>query len=447
MLKDLKIDGDYSCLSVVDLGSENGKEDKLECLDMRSENIRCAIADGVKSLRACSQFEDIYLDACDSPQSVAEAAALTLYSYDELKQKSSRKPKSQLHLYKSSSVLEESLMLFKRGLLFAESQNFARTLTETPANFMTPTIFSKTVAEKFKDTSVEVIIRDEDWIKSKKMGAFLSVTKGSDEPPKFLEIHYNGQPDYNKSIALVGKGITFDSGGISLKPSSNMDKMRGDMGGAACVAAAIWAASALDLKVNLKGFIPLCENLPSGKASKPGDVAYAMNGKSIQIDNTDAEGRLILADGLCYAQTFKPEVVVDLATLTGAIIVALHSAATGVFSNDEYLWNILNKAGYTTGDRVWRMPLFKHFTKLVTKCQLADLNNISTSGPYGGSCLAAAFLQEFIEKDMKWLHLDIAGVMENKDEVPYLCSGMSGRPTRTLVQFLGSLADSFADKK
>ena len=182
----------------------------------------------------------------------------------------------------------------------------------------------------------------------------------------------------------------------------------------------------------------MCENLPSGKANKPGDVVTAMNGKTIQIDNTDAEGRLILADGLCYAHKFDPTLILDIATLTGAIVVALGSSATGVFATSTKTWNLLQKSGVQTGDRMWRMPLFQHYTKQITDGPLGDLVNIGKYAGHGGSCIAAAFLKEFVTHS-NWLHLDIAGVMDNKDEVPYLTKGMSGRPMRTLVYFINSL--------
>ncbi|GIX79017.1 cytosol aminopeptidase [Caerostris extrusa] len=402
----------FDCISVVDLGGKEPKRNPLEGINEKSENIRCSIADGVKALRCASDFEEIYLDPCDCPQSAAEGANLAVFSYDDLKDQSSLRPKSQFHLYQYDKIPKEFVSDFEKGTKLAECQNFSH---------------------------IKLVVREQDWIESKKMGSFLSVTRGSEEKPKFLELHYDGAPDTKKCIAFVGKGITFDSGGISLKPCENMDKMRADMGGAACVTASILAASKLKLKVNVKGFIPLCENMPSGKATKPGDVVYAMNGKSIQVDNTDAEGRLILADGLCYAQEFEPIVVLDIATLTGAMIVALGAAATGVFCNDDEIWCALNKAGSITGDRVWRMPLFDYYRKAVKYSHLADINNIGKKGKEAGSCTAAAFLSEFVEPGTKWLHLDIAGVMEGKDEAPYSYKGMSGRPTRTLVQFLKEL--------
>ncbi|KAK2098351.1 hypothetical protein P7K49_023802 [Saguinus oedipus] len=243
----------------------------------------------------------------------------------------------------------------------------------------------------------------------------------SDEPPVFLEIHYKGSPNANEPpLVFVGKGITFDSGGISVKASANMDLMRADMGGAATICSAIVSAAKLNLPINIIGLAPLCENTPRSKANKPGDVVRARNGKTIQVDNTDAEGRLILADALCYAHTFNPKVILNAATLTGAMDVALGSDATGVFTNSSWLWNKPFEASIETGDHVWRMPLFEHYTRQVVDCQLADVNNI---GKYrsAGACTAAAFLKEFVTHP-KWAHLDIAGMMTNKDEVPYLCT-------------------------
>lgn len=189
--------------------------------------------------------------------------------------------------------------------------------------------------------------------------------------------------------------------------------------------------------------MPLCENMPSGRANKPGDVVTAMNGKTIQVDNTDAEGRLILADGLCYAHQFDPFLLMDIATLTGAIGAALGSCATGVFSTSNKYWTMLQKCGVETGDRMWRMPLFNHFTKQTTDSQLADICNIGKYPGKGGSCVAAAFLREFVTCN-SWMHFDIAGVMENKDEVSYLSKGMSGRPLRTLVQFVEEIFENRA---
>jgi len=316
---------------------------------------------------------------------------------------------------------------------------------ETPANYMTPTRFAQIAAEQLSPHGVEVIPRDAAWAESKKMGSYLSVARGSHEPCVFLEMHYKGNPSKPEEVhALVGKGITFDTGGISLKPPSTMDRMRADMGGAACVVSTILAIAKLKMPINIVGLTPMAENMPGGKATKPGDVVTAMNGKTIQVDNTDAEGRLVLADALCYAHTFQPKTIVDLATLTGAMNVALGGGAAGAFTTSTALWNVLWKSGHRTGDRLWRMPIFQLYTKHMSGARLADLNNISKKVGAAGSCTAAAFLKEFVEVK-HWAHLDIAGVMENTDEVPYLDTGMAGRPVRTLIDYAEALCQTSGD--
>lgn len=238
---------------------------------------------------------------------------------------------------------------------------------DTPANLMTPTIFAANVTEKCHTIGVKVESHGRKWAEEQCMGSYLSVTRGSREPPVFLELTYTGAADkMDQPICLIGKGITFDTGGISIKPSSKMDEMRGDMGGAACIAATMVALAELKCPINIKGLIPLCENMPGGSATKPGDVVYAMNGKSICVDNTDAEGRLVLADALCYSERFKPKYILDIATLTGAITVALGDCVAGAFTNNSELWKHLHSAGSESGDRMWRMPLFKHYSKQMT---------------------------------------------------------------------------------
>ncbi|XP_068583102.1 cytosol aminopeptidase [Cebidichthys violaceus] len=430
------IDKDFPCVAVVGLGKTSAGVCGSENWDTSKENIRQAVSVGCRLLQDL-EVNHVEVDGCGDAQSAAEGAALGLFHYDLLKSKKKTKVTTQLHGSSDSAG-------WQKGVMYADGQNLARLLMEAPANHITPTAFANTIEEKLALHAERVTInkRSQAWIEQQQMGAFLSVSKGSEEPPVFLELHYNGSPDSKQApLLLVGKGITFDSGGISLKPSPSMDAMRADMGGAATVCASIVTAAALKLPVNIIGLAPLCENMPSGKATKPGDVVTAKNGKTIQVDNTDAEGRLVLADALCYGHTFNPRAIVNVATLTGAMDVALGSAATGVFTNSDWLWQQLHKASVVTGDRVWRMPLFQHYTRQVTDSQLADLNNIGKYSRSGGACTAAAFLREFVTAP-HWAHLDIAGVMSNKDEVPYLRKGMSGRPTRTLVEFAAGLAHS-----
>ncbi|XP_069679643.1 cytosol aminopeptidase-like isoform X2 [Periplaneta americana] len=428
-------DSEFPVTAVVGLGTEDAGYNEQEEIDEKLENIRIAASEGCKKLQEVGVTK-VVLDGMGNPEAAAEGATLGLWLYQGFKDKQKQKVAPQIQL---CSENEAERTAWERGVIKAQAQNVARNLMDTPANYMTPRIFAQNATELLTAHDVKVTVRDKSWAESKKMGSFLSVARGSTEPPVFLEISYTGASSQYKPIALVGKGVTFDSGGISLKPPAKMDEMRADMGGGACVVAAIYAAARLKLKVNLIGLIPLTENLPSGSATKPGDVVHAMNGKSIIVDNTDAEGRLILADALCYAQEFNPQLTVDIATLTGAIRIALGSAAAGVYSNSTPLFQKLQQAGALTGDRVWRMPLWQHYTKAMTDTQSADLLNVSKVAG-AGSCTAAAFLKEFIPSG-NWIHMDIAGVMSTSNKLPYLSKGMTGRPARTLIEFISNLEE------
>nr|XP_039250708.1 cytosol aminopeptidase-like [Styela clava] len=433
-----------SIVSVVSLGEKNPQKNNNESLDVSRENIRKGIAAGMKSLKGLG-IENVEVDVTNDPTSAAEGAFLSTWNY-----KKSEREKFPLSISPLNSVPDNETPLngedivkkWEEGVILAEGQNFARHLMDSPANLMDPTIFCEEVKNKIESCGtkgeIKVIIRDKTWIVEQKMGAFLSVAKGSSQPPKFLEIHYTGeQNESTNPLVLVGKGVTFDSGGVSIKPSQGMEEMRADMGGAATVCSAILTAARLNIPGKVIALVPLCENMVNGEANKPGDVVMAKDGTTIQVDNTDAEGRLILADALCYAREFNPAVIVDVATLTGAMVVALGAGATGVFSNCDEMWTKLNEAGYITGDRVWRMPLYELYSSHIKPAHLADINNVGKGGRGGGACTAAAFLNHFIQKETKWMHLDIAGVMDNaKQEVPYLGSGMAGRPTRTLTEFI-----------
>ncbi|XP_040567587.1 cytosol aminopeptidase isoform X3 [Lepeophtheirus salmonis] len=415
-------------LGEVDPTAKNGAENR----DLQKEAIRTAVASGVQTLKSSyTDLQEILVDPCGDPEASAEGSFLCQWKYDELKQKKHQE-ECQAHVSCISGNCDE----WYSGFHKAEGQNFARTLMETPANHLTPTLYAEKVVKAFSAfKNVNIQVHDQSWAAKMGMGSFLSVSAGSAEPPKFLEMTY--QQNDTPPVILVGKGVTFDTGGISIKPSKGMDLMRADMGGAAVVTGALLSAVSLNLPLHLKVLIPLCENMPGSKATKPGDVVKAMNGKTIQVDNTDAEGRLILADALCYADTFKPSMVIDAATLTGAMAIALGGGAAGTFTNSDALWHQLQKAGEYTGDRLWRLPLWDIYSSQVKKSVLADLNNIG-SVVYGGSCTAAAFLQAFTECK-NWAHLDIAGVMDSSDQMAYLGKGMTGRPTRTLVEFLRNL--------
>uniref|UniRef100_A0AAY4ABX6 Cytosol aminopeptidase n=1 Tax=Denticeps clupeoides TaxID=299321 RepID=A0AAY4ABX6_9TELE len=417
---------DFPSVVVVGLGKSSDGVCGKESWDSCKENIRAAVSMGCRVLQDL-EVSVVEVDPCGDGQSAAEGAVLGLFEYDELKSKKKFRVTPRLH---GSS----DLAAWEKGVVYAEGQNLARWLMEAPANHVTPTVFADTIEQKLAPHSNRVTVhkRPQTWIEEQQMGAFLSVSKGSEEPPVFLELHYRGSATSStEPLVLVGKGITFDSGGISLKPSSGMDAMRADMGGAATVCAAIVTAAALKLQIDIIGLAPLCENMPSGRANKPGDVVKAKNGKTIQV----GESRLVSDryTKCCQIYLLEMNLYFSLSSI-GAMDVALGSAAAGVFTNSDWLWDQLHKASIITGDRVWRMPLFQHYSRQVKDSQLADLNNIGKYSRSGGACTAAAFLREFVTAN-HWAHLDIAGVMSNKDEVPYLRKGMSGRPTRTLVEF------------
>lgn len=420
---------EFKAVSVVGLGDGCLGYNELEEIHEGKETVRTAAAVGCRSLE---DVTDVYVEDLGDAEAAAEGATLGIWKYQENKNKEKQTKIPAVHFYNEDGENKN----WTNGVIKAEAQNLARRLTDTPSNLMTPTIFAQNAQQVLSSLGVDVKVHDKEWAQQQKMGSFLSVTQGSVEPPLFLEMCYNGGSKDDNPVVFVGKGITFDTGGISLKKAEGMDEMRGDMGGAACVVATLQAIAKLKLPINVVGLIPLCENMPSGSATKPGDVVKAMNGKSVLINNTDAEGRLILADGLCYAAQFKPKFTLDIATLTGAMRIALGGAAVGVFSNSTALWEEIRKAGEITGDRVWRFPLWNHFTKRVTDFPSVDVCNIA-KGSGGGACTAAAFLKEFAPEG-SWLHLDIAGVagLMGPDDLPYLYKGMTGRPTRTLIQLL-----------
>ncbi|WFD35047.1 hypothetical protein MCUN1_001895 [Malassezia cuniculi] len=338
------------------------------------------------------------------------------------------------------------------GEVYARAQNWARELQELPSNIITPTAFAERVSATFKNIpNTQVIVRDEDWARSENMNLFLSVAHGSDEPLRFVEVHYRGAPDADaQPLAIVGKGITFDTGGISIKPGAGMDLMRADMGGAAVAVSTVRAIAELGLPINVVAVTPLTENMPSGHATKPGDIFVARNGLTVQVDNTDAEGRLILADAISYASdTFKPHTLLDVATLTGAAVIALGDVYSAVFTENDALWKELKRAGEAEHDLHWRMPLTDSYLAQISKTN-ADL--VNTGGRPGGSCTAAIFLKQFVHgledraagaaPTVRYAHIDIAGSMEAAVNTinDYQSKGLTGRPVRALVEFARRLS-------
>lgn len=316
-----------------------------------------------------------------------------------------------------------------------------RNLANTPANYCTPSDLAQRatqLAEQYAAISVEILERDA--LADLGMGSFLSVAAGSDQAPKLIVLHYQGASSKQKPIVLVGKGVTFDTGGISLKPAAKMDEMKFDMSGAASVLGTLVAVAEMQLALNVSVIIPATENMPNGKATKPGDVVTSLSGQTIEILNTDAEGRLILCDALTYAARFKPAMVIDVATLTGACVVSLGKVASGLMGNDEALLEALENAGKRSLDRVWRLPLWEEYDEQLDSA-VADIANIGTPGE-AGTITAGCFLARFT-KEYRWAHLDIAGTAYQSGKN----SSSTGRPVPLLTQFLLAQAPTRAKKK
>jgi len=325
-----------------------------------------------------------------------------------------------------------------RGQILGEAVNAARRMALTPANEMTPTHLANRARELAQDAGLEVEVLDEDRMRELGMGSLLSVAQGSDQPATMTILKYNGDPSSKETLALVGKGITFDSGGISIKPAEKMHEMKYDMSGAAGVIAAMSAIGKLRPKINVIGLAPASENLPGPRATKPGDIFRAMNGKTIEVINTDAEGRLILADGLCYANKLGATKIVDAATLTGACVIALGHAASAAMGNDEPFMQQFLAAAKPTGERYWQMPLYDDYSTAV-RSEIADLSN--SAGRAAGTLTAGAFLKAFVDKT-PWIHLDVAGTAYLDNESAWQAKGPTGTPVRAFVALAETLAGS-----
>lgn len=324
-----------------------------------------------------------------------------------------------------------------RGRVLAEATKLARDMVNEPANYMTPSDMAEISASLAKSYGLELEVLEREQMRKLGMGALLGVTQGSRQPPKFIVLRYKGGASAQVDLALVGKGITFDSGGISIKPSEKMEEMKGDMAGGAAVIAVLSAVAQLKPRINVIAIVPATENLPDGSALKPGDIITAMNGKTIEIISTDAEGRLILADALSYAHKLGAKSVVDAATLTGAMRAALGDMYTGAFGNNQELVDRVIAAGAQAGEPMWQMPMPEEYKEQI-KSDVADVKNVG--GRYAGAITAAQFLAEFVG-DTPWVHLDIAGTSLSEKEHDYQVKGATGVPVRTLVNLVMSLAD------
>jgi leucyl aminopeptidase len=362
---------------------------------------------------------------------IAQSLSGSTYSFNQLKSGD-----------QSSSLLSEVLLLSTQttdnesietgaaqGDAIAQGIHFAKDLANLPGNYCTPTYLAQQATDLGDQCpAISVQVLDEDAMKTLGMGSLLSVSRGSREPAKLIVVNYQGGSDKDNPVVLVGKGITFDSGGISIKPSAAMDEMKYDMCGAASVLGTLKTVSELKLPINVVGIIPSSENMPDGDASKPGDIVTSMAGITIEVLNTDAEGRLVLCDALTYAERFNPAVIIDIATLTGACVVALGSHISGLLGNDDALCESLSAAGDIAGDPVWRLPMTEDYDQQL-KSNFADVANIG--GREAGTITAGCFLARFT-KDYTWAHLDIAGTAWNSGKA----KGATGRPVPLLTQFL-----------
>jgi leucyl aminopeptidase len=359
---------------------------------------------------------------------------LGIYQFNEFKTLEREKIKEIGELILLGEKNEEVKLIgdgLKTGQIISEAVTLARDLVNGPSNQVTPTVLAEKAQQIAKDHSLEIQVLEVGQAEAMGMGAFVAVAKGSQEPGKFIVLEYNKGKGLD-TIALVGKGITFDSGGISIKPSENMDRMKDDMSGAAAVLATMGAASKLQLPLHLVGLMPATENLPSGKAYKPGDILKTLSGQTVEVISTDAEGRLILSDALTYSLQYQPKAIIDLATLTGACVIALGDYTIGLFGNDEPLLKRIEEASVKTGEKVWKMPLWEEYFEYL-KSDVADFRNVGTRA--AGAIIGGIFLSKFVEK-IPWVHLDIAGPASIEKERPYIPRGGTGVGVRLLLQLL-----------
>lgn len=395
-----------------------GKKEEFDANKMRE-----AVAKSVKKLQqikaknACFDFD---INA-DYGKSAAIGALIADYAFDKYKnKKADRLDEITFAKFSENEVAE--------GIIFANAMKLTRDLANEPAQFATPSKLAE-VAKNIEGIQTQIFEKDE--IERMGMGAYLAVGQGSVQPPKFIHMKYTGK-NVKKKIALIGKGICFDSGGLDLKPASSMLTMRDDMSGAACVLGVMSALTKLQPDVEVHGIIAACENMPSGTSYKPGDILTAKNGKTIEVDNTDAEGRLTLADALCYACELGVDEVIDIATLTGACMVALGTVASGIMGNDKEMINRLIETAKSSGETYWELPMFaEYFNSL--KSDIADMKN--TGSRYGGASAAGVFLQEFVN-GAKWCHIDIAGTAFLEKPQKEFIAGATGAGVRTLLNYV-----------
>ncbi len=390
---------------------------------------------GIKSVATICHGAGIGgLDPAACAQAIAEGSVLGAYRFTRHKTKKEngddeREIESVTIVEHDATKIEPLAAAAALGAIIGEATNRARDMANEPSNHLTPTGMQRKAEELANDAQLALIVIDKEEMERKGMGALLSVARGSDEPPKLLVLTYRGKGGEGFDFALVGKGITFDTGGISIKPAANMEAMKADMTGAASVLAAVHTVAKLGAKVDVVAIAACTENMPGGSATKPGDVVTAMNGRTIEVINTDAEGRLVLADALCYARELGARQIVDVATLTGAVTQALGDVAYGLMTNNDELAKKVEAAAAAAGEKTWRLPMFKEYEEYI-KSDVADQMNTTKRG--AGTIAAAKFLEPFVG-DTPWVHLDIAGVDMMAKENGWVSKGASGYSVRALI--------------
>ncbi|MGN0904848.1 MAG: leucyl aminopeptidase [Alphaproteobacteria bacterium] len=408
---------------------------KSEMNDLTAQKVGAA---AVGALLTCGEkTADFAVDDLPAPY-VAFGAKLASYRF--VKHKTiQKKPVTLEELYILTANAQSAQNAYEPLIAVAKGVYTARDLVNEPANVVTPVNFSKRV-EELQKYGLVVEIYDQAQLKAKGFDMMLGVAQGSANPPRLAVVQWKGAASKDVPVVFVGKGVCFDSGGISLKPATGMEEMKDDMAGAAVALGTMQALAMRKAKVNAAAIMALVENMPSGTAQRPGDVVKSLSGLTVEVVNTDAEGRLILGDAMWYAQErFKPQVLIDLATLTGAIIVSLGSDYAGLFSNDDTLAENLEKAAEETGEKLWRMPMDELFDEQILS-DVADIQNVGSKGREAGSIIAATFLKRFVKPDTKWAHLDIAGVTHCKKDKPLAAKGATGYGVMLLNRYV---ADNF----
>jgi len=417
-----------------------GKRDKLELENYRRAGGKIVGSAGNgKKLTVNVDLRDPFrtgMTMDEIARALVVGAMLKSYRFLDYKTKNRKEsPVAKLAIFGDGRVLKGGI---ERGVVGAEAQCMVRDLVNIPAKDLTPDLFAKKARDAAKTSQkLSVTVWKTAELKKRKMNAILAVGQGSHNPPCLVQLQYKGTQKKTPDLILVGKGITFDSGGISIKPGSKMHEMKGDMNGAGAVLAAVHAAAKLKLKINVTGIMALAENLPGGSAQRPGDVIKTMSGLTVEVLNTDAEGRLVLGDALHYATTLKPKIgIIDLATLTGACTIAIGSQAIALMGNNEELLGKISTAGHQTGDKTWMLPLWEEYEELI-ESKVADIINTSTRKE-AGTIVGGMFLKQFVG-ETPWAHLDIASVMWLPKSGPYLSDGPSGKGTRLLVRLMEAL--------